>query len=52
MLAIELVSLHVGEHAVREADHLVICRALIVIGQQPAIIGDQPDALIAQPFNP
>ena len=51
MFTIELVSFDVGEHAMRQSDHRIVGRALLIVCQKRAIISDQPAALIAQPFD-
>ena len=51
MFAVELVSFHIGKHAVRQVDHLIVGGAILVRFQKLAIIGDQLLALIASVFR-
>ena len=48
MLAVELVPLDIGEHAVGEADQLVVSRAVLVGVEQLAVVRDQLLALLDQ----
>ncbi len=51
VLAVELVPLDVGEHAMRERDHLVVGAAFLVGAQQLAVVRDELAALGLQLFD-
>ena len=51
MLAVELVPLDIGEHAVGEADHLIVGRLVLFGVEQLSVVGDELVALAHQLFG-